>query len=273
MNIYLKPRFFLIFAVIFLSGILFISNVLLKKRVELRVVDSKTSGNVLAAAEEGNSSKEYNLLESPVNNNTQYFPQNEQKNGEIVTVSHTVKEGDTLQSIAEKYHADAQTIVDYPYNNIGDDLKIKTGQTLIIPNGYIEGQPPVRFAIPAGSGQFTWPVNGTVTQYASWFHAGSIDIGIDLRTPVKAADNGKVIAVEYLTTGYGIHIIVDHGGGLTSLYGHLSQIQVSRGQTVSKGQIIGLSGSTGRSTGPHLHFEVRKNGVPLDPMTLLPSKQ
>lgn len=270
MQVKLAPRFFLILGCVVLGVVLFASNVLLKKRVEVRVVDTKDGGKVLAASESSKTSNTYNLLDTTVKNVSQDLSQNAQ---EMVTISHTVKEGDSLQSIADKYHADAQTIVDYPYNNIGDDLQIKPGQNLIIPNGYIDGQPaPVRPAIPVGTGQFVWPVNGVVTQYASWFHPGSVDMGIDLGTPVKAADRGKVITVEYLTTGYGIHVVIDHGGSLTSLYGHLSQIKVRTGEVVYRGQVIGISGSTGRSTGPHLHFEVRRNGNPVDPMTLLPSK-
>lgn len=201
--------------------------------------------------------------------------------GEIydsVTISYTVKDGDTLASVAEKYHADAQTILDYPYNNIPDDLALKVGQNLIIPNGYIDGQPtPILPPIVSGTGQFLWPIrqaqgepaHGIVTQYSSWFHPGAIDIGIALGTPVVAADDGTVIAVEHLAGGYGSHIIISHGDGLTSLYAHLSDVRVGKGDRVSKGDVIGLSGSSGRSTGPHLHFEVRRNGQPIDPMTML----
>lgn len=259
MEIKLTPRFFVILGCLSLGLMLYGSNVLLKKRVEVRVLDTKDRGKVLAT---------YKLLDSTGKN-----PEKSQSDPQMVTISYMVKEGDSLQSIADKYHADAQTIVDYPYNNIGDDLQIKPGQNLIVPNGYIEGQPtPVRPVIPVGTGQFVWPVNGAITQYNSWFHPGSIDIGIGLGTPVKAADNGKVIVVEYLKTGYGIHVVIDHGVSLTSLYGHLSQIRVGRGDGVYRGQVIGLSGSTGRSTGPHLHFEVERGGNPIDPMTLLSAR-
>jgi len=187
-----------------------------------------------------------------------------------VTISHKVSEGDSLASVASEYHADAQTIVDYPYNEIGDDLTLRVGQVLIIPNGYIEQAPPPP-PVAKGSGIFTWPAAGSISQYAYWWHQGAIDIVADAGTPVRAADNGRVVTVERLTTGYGYHVVLDHQTGYTSLYAHLSQINVELGQKISKGHVIGAIGSTGRSTGPHLHFEVRENGQPVDPMTLLPS--
>lgn len=189
-----------------------------------------------------------------------------------VTISHTVKTGDSLATIAAKYHADSQTIIDYPYNNFGEDLTLKVGQVLIIPNGYINNPPPSP-VIAFGTGQFAWPVSGgNVTQYTSWWHPGAVDIAVSAGTPIRAADNAKVAKVEKLTTGYGWHVILDHKNGLTSLYGHMSQINVEVGQSISKGDILGSSGSTGRSTGPHLHFEVRKANNPVDPMTLLPTQ-
>ena len=270
MKIKFKPRFYLICGIIILMGGLYASNLLIKKRVEIKLVDSGKD-KVLAV-----SSSTYSLVEPQINadKGTQIDADPSSSAGDVpVTLSHTVTEGDSLASIATHYNADAQTIVDYPYNKIGDDLKIKVGQVLIIPNGYIEGQPkPILAQIPVGTGQFVYPAQGSISQYASWFHPGSIDIALDLRTSIVAADNGRVTAVEHYTTGYGNHVIIDHGGGLTSLYGHLSETRVNIGDVVSKGQLIGLSGSSGRSTGPHLHFEVRRAGKPIDPMTLLPGQ-
>lgn len=186
-----------------------------------------------------------------------------------VTISHKVAQGDSLASIATKYHADAQTIVDYPYNDIPDNLTLEVGQILIIPNGYIDSAPPPP-PVAKGSGILAWPAFGPISQYAYWWHAGAIDIVSDTGSPVLATDNGKVIAVEKLTTGYGWHIVLDHQTGLTSLYAHLSQIDVTLNQKISKGQVLGSVGATGRSTGSHLHFEVKQNGQPIDPMSLLP---
>ncbi len=124
-----------------------------------------------------------------------------------------------------------------------------------------------------GSGIFSWPVTGTITSPFGWrsnpfggapeFHQG-LDIAAPTGTTVTAAAGGTVIMAQWYG-GYGNYILIDHGGGYSTGYGHLSAIYVSQGQTVSRGQAIGAVGSTGQSTGPHLHFEVRINGKPVDP--------
>jgi murein DD-endopeptidase MepM/ murein hydrolase activator NlpD len=98
-------------------------------------------------------------------------------------------------------------------------------------------------------------------------HPG-IDIGAGMGTPIKAAASGRVIVAAY-SGGYGNLVVIDHGNGLATAYAHQSRIAVSVGQEVSQGQVIGYVGSTGFSTGPHLHFEVRVNGSPADPMGYL----
>ena len=100
-------------------------------------------------------------------------------------------------------------------------------------------------------------------------HSG-LDIGVGKGTPVHAAEAGYVAKVAYNTQWYGTYIMIIHGGNITTLYGHLSQINVTQDQYVTRGQLIGLSGNTGYSSGPHLHFEVRSNGVPVDPQNYLP---
>ena len=122
-----------------------------------------------------------------------------------------------------------------------------------------------------GSGRFIWPVNGTFTSPFGYrwgrLHAG-IDIAVPEGTPIRAADGGTV-AIAGWTGGYGNYTCVNHGGGVSTCYGHQSRIAVSVGQSVSQGQVIGYSGNTGNSTGPHLHFEVRIGGNPVDPMGYL----
>lgn len=98
-------------------------------------------------------------------------------------------------------------------------------------------------------------------------HPG-IDIGAAMGTPIRAAAAGTVIVAAY-SGGYGNLVVIDHGNGLATAYAHQSQIAVSVGQQVAQGQLIGYVGSTGFSTGPHLHFEVRVNGSPVDPMGYL----
>ena len=129
----------------------------------------------------------------------------------------------------------------------------------------------------SGSGAFVWPVNGVITSPFGYrthpifgttiYHSG-IDIGVDEGTPVHAADAGVVVEADWIS-GYGYAVIIDHGNGLSTLYGHNSSLAVSAGQSVSQGEVIAYAGSTGNSTGPHVHFEVRANGDPVDPMGYL----
>lgn len=125
----------------------------------------------------------------------------------------------------------------------------------------------------APSGSFSWPVTGTITSPFGWrsnpfggapeFHQG-LDIAAPSGTTVTAAAAGTIIMAQWYG-GYGNYILIDHGGGYSTGYGHLSAIYVSTGQSVSRGQAIGAVGSTGQSTGPHLHFEIRIAGKPVDP--------
>jgi murein DD-endopeptidase MepM/ murein hydrolase activator NlpD len=125
--------------------------------------------------------------------------------------------------------------------------------------------------IRRGSGRFIWPINGTFTSPFGmrWgrLHAG-IDIAAPVGTSIRAADSGTVQIASWYG-GYGNYTCIGHGGGVSTCYGHQSSIGVSVGQNVSQGQVIGACGSTGNSTGPHLHFEVRINGSPVDPMGYL----
>ncbi len=123
---------------------------------------------------------------------------------------------------------------------------------------------------PSAAG-LIWPVNGPVTSPFGmrWgrMHEG-IDIGVPNGTPIHAAASGRVIYAGWMD-GYGNLVAIDHGRGLSTAYGHQSRIAVSNGQTVSQGQVIGYVGCTGHCFGPHLHFEVRINGTPVDPMGYL----
>ena len=123
-----------------------------------------------------------------------------------------------------------------------------------------------------GGGQLMIPANGTITapfgeQRPGHIHAG-IDIAMPIGTPLHAADSGKV-AIAGVVSGYGNYTCIQHTATLSTCYGHQDSIAVSVGQEVSKGQVIGRSGNTGHSTGPHLHFEVRVNGTPVNPLGYL----
>ncbi|MCA9799489.1 MAG: peptidoglycan DD-metalloendopeptidase family protein [Cyanobacteria bacterium HKST-UBA04] len=135
--------------------------------------------------------------------------------------------------------------------------------------------------VAGSTGQFMMPVNGPMTSNFGYrvhpvyrsrrFHSGQ-DFGVRRGTPIKAADGGTVIHAGW-QGGYGKTVIINHGNihgaNLTTLYAHMSSISVHQGQSVSRGQIVGLVGSTGLSTGPHLHFEVRQNGKPVNPRNYL----
>lgn len=131
---------------------------------------------------------------------------------------------------------------------------------------------------PVWTGGFVWPVNGRITSPYGWrvhpilkerrFHSG-LDIAVPTGTPVRAAAGGNVILAGWIN-GYGHTVVIDHGGGLSTLYGHNSKLNTAAGKSVMQGDIISKAGSTGVSTGPHVHFEVRINGTADDPMKRLP---
>ncbi len=129
----------------------------------------------------------------------------------------------------------------------------------------------------SGSGIMMWPVNGIITSpygyrvhpiFGSTIYHSGMDIGVDYGTPVAAADSGYVVEAGWLG-GYGYAVVIDHGNGLSTLYAHNQSLAVSAGESVSKGQVIAYAGSTGNSTGPHVHFEVRAYGDTVDPMEYL----
>lgn len=132
--------------------------------------------------------------------------------------------------------------------------------------------------VGGSTGTMVWPAEGEITSPFGWrvhpifgtqrLHTG-IDIGADYGDSIRAADGGVVIHADWMG-GYGNTVIIDHGNGISTLYAHNSQLLVNEGQTVAKGQTVARCGSTGYSTGPHLHFEVRQNGSPVNPLNYLP---
>lgn len=197
----------------------------------------------------------------------------------VTGIAHKVVKGDTVYSIAKRYDTEAQGIVDFPFNTFSNDetFELAIGQIIIVPDGVkpaeVVAAPRIRQITPdagsvVASGNFVWPTQGVLTQYFSWYHPG-LDIANRAVPNVLAADSGTVIYAGCINWGYGCHVRVDHGNGYTTLYAHLQQIYVTVGQRVSRGNTLGKMGSTGRSTGPHLHFEVARNGVKLSPLTVL----
>lgn len=201
----------------------------------------------------------------------------------VTGVVHEVASGDSVYSIADKYDTTAQAIVNFPFNDFTDldTFQLSPGQELYVPNGVIEAeqdtytQPAGQTATVAqiqggatGGGNFIWPTDGLITQYPVWYHM-ALDIASNSSPPILAADAGVVSYSGCIGWGYGCHVIVDHNNGFQTLYAHLSTLSVSAGQSVGQGQQLGLMGSTGRSTGPHLHFEIRSGGALQNPLGYL----
>lgn len=195
----------------------------------------------------------------------------------VTGVVHKVARGETIYSIAKKYQTDAQKILNWPFNDYADldSFALTAGQTLVVPDGVMPEAKPVntpqliaQVGTNPGDGQFIWPTQGVISQRPVSYHM-AVDIANPELPAIMAADSGKVVLVEYGKYGYGHHVIIDHGNGYQSLYGHMSEIYVQPGQAVAKGSVIGKMGSTGHSSGSHLHFEIRKGGVLLNPLSFL----
>jgi murein DD-endopeptidase MepM/ murein hydrolase activator NlpD len=191
-------------------------------------------------------------------------------------VYHKVLTGDTLENIAKQYKVDVSAIVNCEYNHMGDASQITVGEYLIVPGGIKPYVPrvvhvysgPVPESASKGTGVFVWPTSGFISQQYWELHR-AIDIANAQGTRIVAADSGYVAITGSSDTGYGKYVVIDHGNGFQTLYSHFSIFYVKTGQSVTKGQLIGLMGSTGNSTGPHLHFEIRLNGVQRNPMIWL----
>lgn len=190
---------------------------------------------------------------------------------------HTVLAGETLRSIAGKYSVSPEAITQSGYNHLEpSDYRIAEGMRLIVPGGVKPYVPKVVTAyegpVPQGaegSGQLQWPVLGYITQLY-WYGHRAIDIGAPTGSALHAADGGYISFAGWTDVGYGYLVVIDHANGFQTYYAHMSNIYVYEGQAVERDQVIGAVGSTGYSTGPHLHFEVRYNGVQQNPRAYLP---
>lgn len=195
-------------------------------------------------------------------------------------ILYQVKAGDTLAGIAKKYKAVVDDIIGWPGNKIDiADPQLIVGNTILIPGGTRETR---QWVVPTiwransganrsvnagcdtsgvnvmGSGSFLWPAdNHSISGNDFWSGHLGIDISAGMGANVYAADSGVVVYAAGIGGGYGNMIMIDHGNGYHTLYAHLSAFMVRCGQGVSRGQLIAYAGSTGNSTGPHLHFEIR----------------
>lgn len=184
---------------------------------------------------------------------------------------HTVTEGDSLSYVALVYGVSPEAIAGF--NDMADPTLLQVGQKLVVPGGKIQmarggSARGGRSVGPTGS--FQWPAAGGISQYFGENGHSGIDIAAQHGSPVYAADGGVVVTALKVDYGYGWHLVIDHGNGYRTLYSHLSDFHVDYGEQVGKGERIGSIGSTGLSTGPHLHFEVMIHGAYLNPLKLLP---
>jgi LysM repeat protein len=194
-------------------------------------------------------------------------------------VYHTVQSGDTVDKLAKDYKTEVDKITAFELNGLEEPYALTPGQKLVLPGGRKKAvvanyYPMTRVgAAPPGaikgSGQFAWPAKGWLSQ-RYWSGHPAIDIANRTGTPILAADAGYVVMAGRGTWGYGNQVVIDHGNGFQTRYAHLHTLGVQAGQSVDKNQQIGTMGSTGRSTGPHLHFEVIQAGARRNPQGYLP---
>jgi LysM repeat protein len=208
---------------------------------------------------------------------------------------HQWQAGDTLESVADFFGAQVSDILDWPGNGLDqDNPEVVVGSWLIVPGGQrafrtwivptiARGRAGVGTAFgpggctgdysggAVGSGGFIWPSgNHYVSGNDYWAGHLAIDIAAGTGDTVWAADTGVIVFAGWSTTGYGNMVMLDHGNGWQTLYGHLSSVRVGCGQSVGQGDSLGAAGSTGNSTGAHLHFETRFEGGFVNPWFVLP---
>ena len=198
-------------------------------------------------------------------------------------ITYKVASGDNISKISIKYDVEEKKIIDA--NKLTDSSKLSIGQKLIIPDGkktgyaksstqrytginVIKDLVKTPSATPVSGNKMNWPTPGhRITQYYSWRHHG-LDVADKTGTPIYAADAGT-IEYQGWGKGYGYQIVINHGGGKKTRYAHLSKFYTKKGQKVSKGETIAAMGSTGWSTGPHIHFEVIINGKKYNPLNYI----
>jgi hypothetical protein len=194
---------------------------------------------------------------------------------------HTVVQGETIVGIAGRYQVDPQVILKTPWNEVTRlDTPLKPGRRLLVYGGIppemprtlpSSGRTPDELW-PYGDGEFIWPVSGRISQGFDRSHR-ALDIAAPYGRDVVASDSGVVILAGWTDIGYGLRVVIDHQIDYTTLYGHLSEILVDEGQVVEEGQVIGRVGSTGNSSGPHVHFELRDFGYLANPLEVLSQRR
>jgi len=185
-------------------------------------------------------------------------------------VSHTVRNGENLSYIAAKYGVTVSAIIQS--NDLPDINRLKIGQVLNIPSAST-GALASRSAV--SSAGYIWPLTGSISSFFGELRGASRHSGLDIAAPtgkdIKAARAGRVDSAGWMG-GYGYAVIIDHGEGYKTLYAHASKLLAKAGDRVVQGQVIARVGSTGNSTGPHVHLEVRMNSKFMDPLKYLPRR-
>ncbi len=182
----------------------------------------------------------------------------------------TVQPGETVTLLAARWGVAPEDIVNYPLNNLRPGEPLQPGMKLVIPHGRRDvnlappGPPPAGFT-------YAWPIRGAITQGYSASHR-ALDLGAPYGAKVYAARAGRVTLRQWSVVGYGFLVIIDHGDGSQAYYSHLKGAWVNVGDWVARGDLVGEVGSTGNSTGPHVHFEIRVGGVPQNPLDFLPPR-
>ena len=195
-------------------------------------------------------------------------------------IVHGVRVDETLTEIALRYDADIQDIIDFPANGLSDPNQLREGTLILVVRGKRLPPPAPTLRPSALTPEFVsrdespfgfiWPVVNEITSYMGPYHPLGIDVNAPW-VPIAASAAGKVIFVGGdPCCSYGLYVEIDHGNGYETLYAHLSSFAVQRGEWVEQGQVLGISGSTGHSSGAHLHFELSRNGVLLNPLQFLP---
>jgi murein DD-endopeptidase MepM/ murein hydrolase activator NlpD len=185
---------------------------------------------------------------------------------------YKVKDGDTVEDVAARFKVDPAVIVSF--NRLFEPEHFAVGQMIFVPGAALPALKrtehpksiamPASASLPARTGRLGLPVHGVITQYFWWGHTG-VDIAAPYGSRIGASDDGIVVSTGPVPVG-GVHVCVQHSEGLQTCYYHTSAVYVSPGQTVSRGQLIASIGLTGVTTGPHVHWELKVNGVPQNPL-------
>jgi murein DD-endopeptidase MepM/ murein hydrolase activator NlpD len=183
-----------------------------------------------------------------------------------------VKPGDTVASVADRFKVDPSAIM--TYNRLYFEPEhFAPDQLIFVPGAEVPAMKRVTISrtftpssgeLPARTGRLGWPVNGVITQYFWWGHTG-VDLAAPYGTTIVSSDDGVVVATGWVAVG-GLRVCVQHSGGLQTCYYHTGAVFVTPGQQVSRGQALASIGMTGVTTGPHVHWEVKLNGVAVNPL-------